>query len=180
MAFGSTLTSDFDSRMMDIPEGMEKVTLRVPDRYANKYVSQAQAKLSADLFDHLFQAIAETEILRMVSQGTILKEEAIRRFKERYGITETLYPIGHLRRQLHRSSVPGLIAKNPVVEIRLSRKLSNVQCMQIYRLRKRQGLSDRAIAKAYKISHVSVQKIFKKVSARVSKKLPVSYQKTAA
>lgn len=169
------LTPDFHSRAEQAPSGHLFFHCVLPSPYKTFYLAQEQVKSLSKSLEEYFWLKANDYILTMMANDSIYKDQAIKQFREEYGIDEECYPIDHFRRQITRLKVPGMKPQSKEIVPRLSSKLTNQECMQIYRSM-RLGISSRLISRNYDITHRQAQKIFKKISQLLSKKFPESFQ----
>jgi hypothetical protein len=163
------LTPDVSDRLMQLPE---KTILRVmlPKRYRNLHTSESKAGELSLALDDFFWLYASRFILMHISTGSMFKEDAIKLFYKKYGITESMYSHQHFRRQLHRIGVKG-VSTPYKMERKFSHKLTNQQANQIMHLRQ-SGVSTYAIADKFNVDRRTVARIEKKVLRHLSQNAP--------
>ena len=164
----ANLTADPRRRLQAVPEGLQAIKVLLPSRYQKYFLDQANAGALASSLETYFWLHAERWISSVMVRNSIFKDEAIRLFYEKFDINENIYPIGNFRRQLTRAKIAGIQPERPKMARRYSYKLSNQECMQIYRLRKEDKLSYRQIAKHFELSHQTIKNIFENISSYLS------------
>ncbi len=160
------LTSNSALMLRDISDDLEKIKINLPSDLSQMFVHQDHVRSISNMMSEIFQEHLRHFVAREVNPR-MTKEDAVKKFRQVYHITESLYSTGNVRRQLLRGNILGFHANIPTVERHISRKLLPSECMQIYRLVKK-GYSYRTIANHYKISFKSVGNIFNKISGNVS------------
>ena len=159
------LTDDPLRRMQTVPKGMVKMELEVSAPYKNKWVDRERVRQVATTFDNLFFDTAEKEVSKKIvnHKTAISKDAAIHAFLSKYGITESLYSIGNMRRLMHRRNVFGSKSGTTGTEKRISYKLTNSQCHKLVKMVK-SGLSTRQVGRYFEIDNSQVYRIAKKIA----------------
>ncbi len=158
---------------------LEMVDILLPPKYQDLWLKQSMAKSVVKFLEKYFWQNAEVFIYRILNDQHKIsfKEDAIREFYEAHYLNESIYPVGHFRRQLERLKIKGTRAELPAIEKKISYKLTHQQCMQVWRLNTQRKISLRIIANHYQISHEGARKIIKNISQaivlKVDKKLTV-------
>lgn len=173
----SALTADPMQRLGAAPSPKYQVVeVRMPQEYRQSYLSAEMAEHAAALLEKDFWNEARLFIYQRLTDPelTIFKDEAIKLFYAHIQLTESLYPIGHFRRQLTRKQLTGTRSKKPTAKNRLSKKLTNEQCMIVYRGRKK--ISYRRMASHFKVHHTSISRLISKLIDREKKRKLISQQ----
>jgi predicted DNA-binding transcriptional regulator len=146
--------------------GMEHLEILLPTKYKNLWIHRDKARVLVKLLEKYFWTKAEVYIYRILTDQhrMAFKEDAIKAFYEDHYLTESIYPVGHFRRQLKRLDVKGSRAELPQLENPISYKLTKQQCMQVWRLSRHHKISLRIIAKHYQISHETTRKIIENIN----------------
>ena len=167
------LTEEFKKRFDGYPsDRYEEIEVVLPPRYKNHFLDQSMAVRLARFLDEYFWSEVKLFIYEQIYNGVFeYKDEAIHAFCLGHGITESLYPIDHFRRQLNRKKIKGTVRPAPPIKNRISHKLDHQQCMQIWRLVKQRKISYRKVAICYNISHETVRKIMIKINNKVVQKV---------
>lgn len=169
-AVKSCTTTDFKKRLIDIPEGMQAFRAALPEGYHFHYLAQQEVSLFAKALEKYFWTEFEIFMYQRINNINQYKDHAIKDFQEMYGVNESLYPIGHFRRKLHRNRVSGLKPPLPEIKERLHPRIPDQICWQMYRVYRDKKISLRKLAEYYSIGYWSIWNIFQKIkSAHLSK-----------
>lgn len=174
-AVGHYCTSDFHKRVqghviLSRPEGSSKenglVTFKaaLPTPYQNHYLSHEHVHDFARSLESFFW-IEFKEFIFLRLQENVYKDHALKEFMEEFGITESMYPIGHFRRQLHRMKVKGLKQKAPELPDRIHIRIPNPICWRLYRINKKHNVSHRELAKHYPYSRRQIERIIANINS---------------
>ncbi len=171
-ALRSNLTSHFHKRMIRAPFKCDTVDVQLPRVVEHMWVSRNGGQAVADILEEYWWEKTVNHLLKHIQVHNQPKEDALRAYLDHYGITESMYSLGNLRRRLHRENVQGLHQPEPETSIRFSYKLNNAQCFQIYRIHKKRKVSLRKLGEAYDLAHPGARNIFIKVSEYLSHNSP--------
>lgn len=172
-AYHAHSTNNFSARLVHAPAGM--VTFKADLHDSDTYLSQSSAADFAKSLENFFWLEFELFIQRRRNETYQFKDYAIKDFQQTYSIPESIYPLGHFRRQLHRKRVKGLKVVPPEMEAKLHPTIPNQLCWQMYRIYRERRISIRRLASCYGFQRKKIERIFQKInSLSVSKSDPKS------
>ncbi len=173
-SIAACLTEDPQKRHKNQPpetrHQLECLEALLPARLQRYFVNDALLIEMTKLIELYFWVQVEIFVYRILTDQmqVAYKEDAIKAFYNEYGLTESLYPIGSFRKKLYRMQVRGVRPELPEnitkVPRRISNKLTNQQCMQIYRLKTQHKKTYPVIAVEFGVHEKTVFNIVKKIS----------------
>lgn len=154
-------TKDASKRVLTIPEEYTSIEIRIPRKYGDNFTSQETIVESVKNTEEFFWIGAVGFISLNMKSKKLTKEAAISLFLKQFGITESIYPLDHFRRQLHRKGLtPG---RDHFENNTISIKYSDEVCKKIANLYHTGKSSAGKLSKHYNISKGTVFNIHKKV-----------------
>lgn len=170
-AVGHYSTIHFHDRITQAPDGMVLFKAALPKPYESHYLSQRGAGEFGKSLEDFFWREFKEYILMHMHEYNLYKDHVIMQFMDQYKITESLYPIGHFRRQCTRMKIRGLKQPIPMIRERLHRRISDQLCMQMYRIYRDRKVSAKVIGEHYGLSKYAVHRIFKKIHHQKNKEV---------
>jgi len=165
-AVGHYATVEFQDRLTEAPDGMVLFKACLPKPYHNHYLSQQFAADFGRSMEDFFWREFKEYLLLHIYEYNLYKDHVIKDFMSRYGITESMYPIGHFRRQCTRMKIRGLKQPVPDIRPRIHRSIPDQMCMQMYRVYRDRQMSARVIADHYNLHTRAVERIIKKIKEK--------------
>ncbi len=167
----SEFTESFADRIQSIPEGYDHINIALPEKYAHMYLHQQHPQKISAVLEEYFWSKCIIYVLKKLQYESYTMDDALKSFAQEYEIYESIYPLGHFRRQMNRRQIKGVRIHQKQIEPKISRKLNNQQVKQMWRLKKKHpNLTYKQIGFHFGISRRYCQKLVVKFSENLSKK----------
>ena len=156
------ITDQAAQRATTTPAGFDTIRIRMPKQYQSFFVDQSAIDSLARALESYYWLNCNLFVLKSINQHSQHLDTAIKNFKKEFEITESIYPIGNMRRQINRSEIQGIQFNYPDTATRLSTRLSNAQVKEIARLHLNHKISLKQIATIYHIGKTTAHDLIKK------------------
>jgi hypothetical protein len=162
-AIGHHSTIHFNQRLTEPPAGMVTFKAALPKPYDKHFLSQQTAADFGKSLEEYFWREFKEHLLIQINTLNQYKDHVIRQFMHQYGITESMYPVDHFRRQCSRMKIRGLRDPIPVIRERIHRSIPDHICMQMYRIYSNRKISAKRIGDHYGFHRRAVERIIFKI-----------------
>lgn len=163
-AVGHHVTIQFHDRILVAPPGMQLFKAALPKPYERHFLKQASAVDFGKSLEDYFWTKFKEYVLLHIHENNMYKDHVIKAFMESYGITESIYPLDHFRRQCTRMKIRGLRDPIPHIRERIHRNIADHICLQMFRIYRDRRLSARCIADHYGFHRRVVERIIQKIN----------------